>query len=642
MTTQLPLPSFTNFRLFVVDDSACDRSTYSQWIHHAAPFHLDIQEMETGAQTLKACARTPPHCILLGSQLSDMTGLEFLEKIRCAASDNPIIFFTGQDNKEMATQAIRLGAQDYFIKNTLSETFLWQQIHDAVNQHRHSKRIQALERQFTTIVQSSADGLVVVGTDGLIRFTNFAAEHLLKQSSAQLLGSPFEYPMIQGESKEIKIHYQDRPPTPVEIQVVPIEWEDQPAYLTSLRDLTERRKTEAEQLRHETERQYAQKLESLGVLAGGIAHDFNNLLMSIVARAGLALRALSPDSPAYKHLHIIEKSGLHGGELANQMLTFAGQTQLDFQAINLQEFIQDNKAFLRSIVPKHITLTLNVSTNLPLIRGDRAQLRQLLMNSITNAAEGIDNPDGTIQISTNEIDTSTQDFRPYHILGDLPWGPCVLLTIQDTGNGIKTELIEKIFDPFFSTKSPGRGLGLATLLGIVRGHGAAIAVKSCIGHGTEFLFLFPITKKPLTQSSVSLTLPKDPIIHTIPSKVLIVDDEEEIRTTCSLILQEIGLDALVAHDGKSGEHIFEQYQHEIALVFLDLTMPGLDGGKLAEKIRLKNSNVPILVSSGYTEHETMKHFAQSSIDAFIQKPFQVDMLITKVQELIGSKMKSEK
>ena len=227
-------------------------------------------------------------------------------------------------------------------------------------------------------------------------------------------------------------------------------------------------------------------------------------------------------------------------------------------------------------------------------------------------------------------------------MGDLPWGPCVSFTIQDSGSGIQPELIPKIFDPFFSTKFPGRGLGLAALLGIVRGHGAAIAIYSRMGEGTEFLFLFPTTNPPLPKNIPSLTLPQEPSKNSSRSKVLVVDDEEEVRTACSLILKEIGIDALVAQDGKAGAQIFEQYQGEIALVFLDLTMPHLDGGKLAEQIRIRDQDVPILVSSGYPEEEAMKHFTQSSINAFIQKPFQVEILIAKIQELIGEKAKSEK
>ena len=403
-----------------------------------------------------------------------------------------------------------------------------------------------------------------------------------------------------------------------------------------MRDLTERRKAEEERQRHETERQYAQKLESLGVLAGGIAHDFNNLLMAIVARAGLALRSLSPESPARNHLHIIEKSGLRGGELANQMLTFAGQTQLVFQPIDLQQFLKDSQSFLRSTIPRRITLTFNLASDLSAIYGDRSQLRQLLMNIVTNAAEAIGDQDGTICVNTSTLDTSTQDFSQYHIMGDLPCGPCVSLNIQDTGKGIKPELIPKIFDPFFSTKFPGRGLGLATLLGLVHGHGAAVAVRSQVGHGTEFWFMFPSSKKPSTQRSPSVTLPMKPSINPTPTKILVVDDEEEVRTACSLILNEIGFDALVAQDGKAGSHLFEQYQDEIALVFLDLTMPNLDGGKLAEVIRGLNPHVPILVSSGYAEEEAMKHFDQSTISAFIQKPFQVEILIAKIQELTSA------
>ncbi len=639
--TPFPLP---DIRLFIVNQKSSERTTYNRWIQRIAPIRIEIQEMESGKQAMEACTLLPPHCILLDEQLSDMTGLEFLAKVKSSysPSEAPVIFLIGQGHDEIASQAIQLGAQDYFIKNTLSKEMLWGHIQQAVIQTMTFRRMQALERQSSIILQSSEDGLLVIGTDGLIRFTNPAAERLFQQTGKALVGSPFGYPMVPGQTKEIIIEDQKSQATHVEMKIVPIEWENEPAYLTSLRDLTERRKAEEERQRHETERQYAQKLESLGVLAGGIAHDFNNLLMSIVARAGLALRTLPSDSPAREHLHIIETTGLRGGELANQMLTFAGKTQLNFQPILLQQFLKETKSFLRSIVSKRITLTFNLAANLPPIRGDLSQLRQLLVNIVTNAAEAIGEQDGTICISTSTLDTSTQDFQQYHIMGDLPLGHCVALKIQDTGTGIKPELIPKIFDPFFSTKFLGRGLGLASLLGITHGHGAAIAVQSQVGLGTEFCFLFPTSPPPQAQHTPSLTLPKTLSATTTPTKVLIVDDEEDVRTACSLILNEIGFDALVAQDGKAGLHIFEHHQDEIALVFLDLTMPQLDGGQLAEKIRLIAPHVPILVSSGYAEEDAMKHFTQTSINAFIQKPFQVETLITKIQELTGVGIPSEK
>ena len=632
--THIPL---TNLRLFVVNNNPQDRLTYSQWIEQAAPIHCDIQEMETGKHALEACATHPPHCILLDEQLSDMKGVDFLTSLQSLPTPTniPLIFFIGPANSTLAAQVIKLGVQDYFIKHTLSEEFLWKHIQQALDQLNTLRRINALQHQSNIILHSSMDGLMVIDTNGLIRFTNPAAEHLFQQTANELFGSPFEYPMVSGQTREITIPQKNTDPTPVEMRVVPIEWNNTPAYLTSLRNLTERHKAEQERQRHETERQYAQKLESLGVLAGGIAHDFNNLLMSIVARAGLALRSLSLDSPARQHLGIIEKSGLRGGELANQILAFAGQTQLAFQTIDLQQFLKENQTFLRSIVSKRITLTLKVPSTLPSIYGDRAQLRQLLINVVTNAAEAIGDKEGTISIETKTLNPTSQDFGQYHIMGDLPQGPCVLLMIKDSGTGMKPELIPKIFDPFFSTKFPGRGLGLAALLGLAQGHGAAIAVLSQVGHGTEFCFIFPTNQLPEAQPTPSVTLPiESSNLHT-PTKVLVVDDEEEVRTACSLILQEMGFDALVAQDGNSGFQIFKQYQDQIALVFLDLTMPNSDGSQLAEKIRPINPSVPILVSSGYTEEETMKYFTQSTINAFIQKPFQVEILIAKIQELTG-------
>ena len=644
MTAQILEFPTTTPRLFNIGSSQSNRGEFSQWIQHAAKNNVNIQEMESGEEALLACQLTPPQGMLIDSKLSDMTGLDFLGKMNqiSSISEPPFIFFIGMANEEVAAKALKLGAHNYFIYNTLSPELLWRHIQRALHQLSAIKRIQALERQSNTIWESSGDGLVVVGMDGRILFTNPAAENLFQCPNEQLVGSPFEHQLIHGETKEILIHHPNKPARAAEMRVVPIEWENMPAYLTSLRDLSERRKAEEDRERHEMERQYAQKQESLGVLAGGIAHDFNNLLMSVVARAGLALRLLPPKSPIREHLQIIERSGLRGGELANQMLTFAGQTQLDFQTINFPQFLKDSKSFLRSTVSKRISLTFQLSPNVPPIRGDRSQLRQMLMNSVTNAAEAIGDQEGVIHISTSLANFSTTDFGHYHIMGDLPSGPCVLLKIQDTGSGMKPELIPKIFDPFFSTKFPGRGLGLAALLGIVRGHGGTIAVKSNPGKGTEFIFLFPAIHTPSPPNIPSLTLPLEPTSRTIHSKVLVVDDEEEVRTACSLILKEIGFDALVAQDGQAGEQIFERYREEIALVFLDLTMPHVDGGKLAEKIRGKDRTVPILVSSGYPEEEAMKHFSQSGINAFIQKPFQVEILIAKIQELTKQKIQSPK
>ncbi len=487
---------------------------------------------------------------------------------------------------------------------------------------------------FHDLIEQSIDGVVVINRQGTIQYSNPAAQRMFGLNKDDLNNTPFGFPTSYSNPHEIDLLRSDGSTLPIELRVLNITCDRESGYLAYLRDITERRKAEAKQRRHDLERQYAQKIESLGVLAGGIAHDFNNLLMSIVARAGLALRLLPDNSPAREHIRTIEQSGLKGGELANQMLTFAGKTRLDFEQVVLHEFLKEMNPLLRAAVSKRISLTLKTMGNLPPIHGDRSQLRQLLINIVTNASEAIGDQVGTIQISTASLDTSAQDLRHYYIIGDIPWGSCITLKIKDSGTGITPETIPKIFDPFFSTKFPGRGLGLAALLGIIRGHGAAIAIHSVMGEGTEFMLLFPMMEKRHIPPSPSLILPTESAHAPRQTKVLVVDDEEEVRTACTLILAEIGLDTLVAPDGTAGIKIFDQYGDQLALIFLDLTMPNIDGANLAAYIRSSNAHVPILVSSGFTEAEAMKHFQRSDVTAFVQKPFQVDTFINKVQELI--------
>jgi two-component system, cell cycle sensor histidine kinase and response regulator CckA len=490
------------------------------------------------------------------------------------------------------------------------------------------------KKHFRPLIDHIIDGVIIIGTDGLIRFTNPAAEHLFQRTSEQLIGVPFGFPVTENRTTEIEIIDDSGRSTPVEMRVVPIEWEEEPAFLASLRDVTERRKAEEERHRHEIERQYSQKLESLGVLAGGIAHDFNNLLMTIVARSGLALRSLPSDAQAREHLTFIEKAGLRGGELANQMLAFAGQTRLNFQIVHLSKLLHDMTPFIKATISKRFTFEFDLGTSLPPIRADQGQLRQIILNIVTNASEAFGEGSGRITIRTSEWKASSQNFDRWYVIGDLPADRAVALTIQDNGCGIASDIIPKIFDPFFSTKFPGRGLGLATLLGIAQAHAATIAVQSQPIVGTEFTLLFPATiPMPSVKKAPTFSIPEHHPSLSKKPMMLVVDDEEEVRVACSLIFQEIGLEALVASDGNIGLHVFQQHQKDIMAVLLDLTMPNMDGQQCFDRIREINATVPVILSSGYSEEEALKRFQKIGITAFIQKPYQVEMLISKIEKI---------
>lgn len=408
-----------------------------------------------------------------------------------------------------------------------------------------------------------------------------------------------------------------------------------PLLIRAIRYAIERKRSERERRRLEAQMQYAQKLESLGVLAGGIAHDFNNLLMTIVARAGLALRTLPPEEPGREHLKHIEKAGLRGGELANQMLTYAGRGKPAIQAVNVSKLIEQMSHLLQISVSKRAVLNFDLASQPPSIQADPSQIRQMVMNLVTNASEAIDSQGGCITVSTGTMHAQSELLatQGWHIAGDLPTRSSVYIEVRDTGCGMTKDTLPKIFDPFFTTKFTGRGLGLAALLGIVRAHGGAAAVKSRSGIGTEFRLIFPTFQRSKVECSTPLTPRQD---WRTKGTVLVVDDEEDVRIASQLILEEVGLRVLTAEDGQKGVQTFAEQHETITAVLLDLTMPGLSGEQVCSAIRRIKPHVPIILSSGYTEEEALKRFGQTGIAGFIQKPYQVEALIEKVRGVLDA------
>ena len=496
---------------------------------------------------------------------------------------------------------------------------------------KQTKELQASETRFRLLIEHNVDGMVIVTKSGTIRFVNPAAEHLFRRPAHDLIGHPLGFPITAGLTTEIDLSDQNGTSTPVEIRVVEVEWEEEQVYLASLRDLTERRRAEEERRLLEAQMQYAQKLESLGVLAGGIAHDFNNLLMTIVARAGLALRALGPESPGHDHLKQIEKAGLRGGELANQMLTYAGRGKPSIQKLNVSKLVKEMAHLLGVSVSKRAVLNYDLAAKPQTIQADPAQLRQVIINLVTNASEAIGERSGVVTMSTGTVKVRLDQLKHWYVAGTLPPDLSVYLDVRDTGCGMTDETLPKIFDPFFTTKFTGRGLGLAALLGIVRAHGGAVAVKSQPGRGTHFRLLFPSAlPKELENKKASVT----DLDWRGTGTILVVDDEEDVRIASKLILEEIGFRVMTAEDGRAGLAEFQEHRHDITVVLLDLTMPHMNGQELLKEIREINQGIPVILSSGYTEEDALKRFSGTGINGFIQKPYQVEALIDKIRKVI--------
>ncbi len=405
-------------------------------------------------------------------------------------------------------------------------------------------------------------------------------------------------------------------------------------YLHYAYDITEQKRAEEERQKLETKVQDAQKLESLGVLAGGIAHDFNNLLMIMLGNADIALRNLSEVAPARIGVDEIKKAVLRASELTNQMLAYSGRGRFVVESLNFNEVIEEMGHLLQVSISKKVTLRYDLPGNLPAIEADAAQIRQIVMNLITNASEAIGDETGVVGITTGVVKMDRAYLSAVHLDEDLPEGRYVFVEVTDTGCGMDEETRSKLFDPFFTTKFTGRGLGMAAVLGIVRGHKGAIKVESEVGEGSTFRVLFPCGG----QAAVTETAPgaERPETWRPSGTLLVVDDEEGVRKVVKEMLEEAGFDVLVAADGREAVDVFREYPGEIAAVLLDMTTPQLSGEDALRELRRIKPDVRVILSSGYDEQEVTDRFAGKHLAGFIQKPYEYEELVAKFRTALGA------
>jgi PAS domain S-box-containing protein len=392
---------------------------------------------------------------------------------------------------------------------------------------------------------------------------------------------------------------------------------------------------EAERARIELERKLleGQKLESLGLLAGGIAHDFNNLLTSILGNASMARLTLPGSHPGVDaQLRAIETASLRAADLCRQMLAYAGKGRFAVAPVDLTAVTEELLPLLRISIARHATLDLQLARGLPPVLADATQLCQIVMNLVLNAGDAIGERGGTITLSTGTTHASVADLSGCVTGGELPAGDFVFLEVRDTGCGMTADVRAKIFDPFFTTKFAGRGLGLAAVLGIVRGHQGALRVTSSPGQGSCFrLLLRPVKDAPVAKPA---DVPKAaPWRHE--GHVLIVEDEAPVRTIMAEVLKSFGFTVHDAANGTEGIALFRAEPAKFDLVLLDLLMPGVNGEQTLAALRALRREVPVLMMSGYAEGDLLRRLGGAGPLAFIGKPFTRDALEKKLRELLG-------
>jgi signal transduction histidine kinase/CheY-like chemotaxis protein len=401
-------------------------------------------------------------------------------------------------------------------------------------------------------------------------------------------------------------------------------------FLAVSRDVTERKRAEQERLELEERMRRAQKLESLGVLAGGIAHDFNNLLTPILGVAGLGLAELPEDSPVRAHLQKIQQAARRSAALIDQMLAYAGQEPLRVELLDLSKLVGEIRELVTSSISGKTSLDLQLEPDLPAIEGEAGQLSQVVVNLITNAAESLAEGAGRIEVRTGVVNADAPP--PGALFAEtMTSGPHVYFEVSDTGCGIDPETREQIFDPFFSTKFTGRGLGLAAVAGIVRGHRGGIEVESEPGRGTRFRVLLPAAPGPALRPREERA-PKGGWRST--GNALVIDDDEAVRELAEEVLRRTGMQVLTASDGHEGVKLFGLHADRIRVVLLDRTMPALSGADTLEAIRELRADAKILLVSGYLEDRVTDELAGRGISGFLKKPFTPETLLALIREVV--------
>ena len=402
-------------------------------------------------------------------------------------------------------------------------------------------------------------------------------------------------------------------------------------YRGRLEDLVQKRTEELEsahaQLLH------AQKLESLGLLAGGIAHDFNNLLAVVLGRAELTMALLEPQHPARAHLSIVQETALEARMLTKQLLGYAGRGKFMVQVASLNELVESMAQLLRASVSKAITLHFELCPEAAAIEVDVTQMRQVLLNLVTNAAEAIGDGPGQVTVRARVAQADEQLLRASVQHGFLP-GRYACLEVEDTGCGMDERVRSKLFDPFFTTKFSGRGLGLAAVLGIITSHQGTILVHSKPGEGSRFTVLLPLSQGAPDLLPVARPASVAPPAPPHPGTILVVDDEESVRTVTAEVLRAFDYRVFTADGGREAERVYRAHMGEIDIVLLDLTMPEMNGEETLRALQAVHPEVKVVLMTGYTEDEVRLRFVRGALSGFLTKPFVRDELITAVEAAI--------
>lgn len=486
---------------------------------------------------------------------------------------------------------------------------------------------------------------IVVHEQGIILDVNDNVGRMFGYESAEMIGRSI-LDFVAPERRERAIarigQHGDEPAEsiglrkdgtrfPFEVRARSIPYAGRTVRVLAVRDLTERRRAEAERLAIEHQMLEHQRFESLGLLARGIAHEFNNLLGIILGYASLARLGLPTDSALLEPIDAIVTTARQGATLPRQMLAYAGKGPTVLQRADLNDLVRETSALVSASVSKNVTVHYRLAPALPFVEVDPGQLRQVVMNLVINAAEAVAEQAGEIHITTAVRQVTHGDVSTPVGVVNLHDGDYVCLSVADTGAGMDVATRKRIFEPFFSTKLAGRGLGLAAVAGIVRRHGGAVTVESEPGRGTSFTVIL----RAADDVRATAVAQEAPSSDGAGGSVLVVDDNAGVQQVAATMLRRQGLDVQLAGDGRAALERLREHAGRIRCVVLDMTMPGMSGEATLVAIRDFDPGLPVILMSGHSRESVAGQLGGLGAPLFLQKPFTASELRDAVAQALA-------
>jgi PAS domain S-box-containing protein len=617
-------------RVLLIDDDEDDYILTRDWFREFQVPSCTLAWVDNYQAGRDAIASGQYDVYLVDYRLGDGNGLELLREAinnGCAA---PIIFLTGQGDREIDIEAMKAGAADYLEKSQLAAPLLERSIRYALERKQNEKKI----REQAALLDVATDAIFVQDLDKKILFWNKAAELLYKWKKEEAIGKKAselwqEKDLLklqtalsilmrnrawEGELQQITKTGQE---ITVESRWTLVKDFDHATqcFLVVNTDITQKKLLESQFLR-------AQRLESIGTLASGIAHDLNNVLAPILMTAQL-LESQLHDERSQRLLPILISNAKRGANLVKQVLSFTRGMEGDRTLLQLKHIVREIQQVIRETFPKSLEVSTCIPSNLWTIYGDATQLHQVLMNLCVNARDAMPNG-GTLKISAENF-LVDENYARMHL--DAQVGSYIAITVGDTGVGIAPEILDRIFEPFYTTKEFGKGtgLGLSTVLGIIKSHGGFINVYSEIGKGSQFKVFLPAQQTPETLEEPEKELPSGN-----GELILVVDDEDSIRDITKTSLEIHNYKAITACDGIEAIALYAEHRDEISVVLTDMLMPSMDGLTTIRTLKKINPNVKIIAVSGLASTEKVNAAADIGVKAFLSKPYTAKQLLQTI------------